>query len=350
MINPDTGMGPHIDIVMSSRVRIARNLKQYFFPHRLNTDQANELAEQVRSAVDHFPEERGNDFQWIKLKELDPLDRLVHVENHMISPALADHPERGRFFVNSKSGCSIMVNEEDHIRIQCMMHGFRMQEAWTLADQLDDWLGRHLSYAFDDSLGYVTACPTNLGTGIRISLMLHLPALTMLGYTNGLIRAAGQLGIAVRGAFGEGSEYLGNLYQVSNQITLGMQELEIIHNMEDIVQQVIHKEDLARQDLLATQRIEVEDRIYRSLGILRHARQMTRKEAMQHLSEIKLGISLELINDCNLEGLHELMTLIQPANIQQHFGEKLMDQERDSRRAALIRKYFAEGGRCHVNE
>lgn len=342
--------GRHQDIVISSRVRIARNLEHYVFPHLMTYEQSLELLHRVAAAVESFPNSGNKEFQLITLNQLNPVERQTYVEDHVISPALLGNPEKGGFFIDDHKSCSIMVNEEDHIRIQCMLKGLQLEDAWEEADRLDDWLGRKLPYAYDESFGYLTACPTNLGTGVRISVMLHLPALTLLGYTNGLIHAAGQLGFAVRGLFGEGSDYMGNLYQISNQITLGMQEREIIGNLEDIVLQVIQKERMARKNLLNKQKIDLEDRVFRSLGLLRFARKLSRKEAMQYLSDLKLGVSLGIVSVCTLEELQDLIELIQPANLQKHYGELLREAERDCRRAEIIRRKLEKGGVSDVNE
>ncbi|MEN1762183.1 protein arginine kinase [Anoxynatronum sibiricum] len=342
--------GPHQDIVISSRVRIARNLESFPFPHLMTPDQSLELVQQVQQAVSAIDPHDHHPFRWIALRDINPVDRQTYVEDHLISPALADNPENGGFFIDSQQRRSMMVNEEDHLRIQCMLKGLQLEEAWKEADQLDDRLGRLLPFAFDETFGYLTACPTNVGTGVRISVMLHLPALTLLGFINGLIHAAGQLGFAVRGVFGEGSEYMGNLYQISNQITLGLQEPEIISNLEDIVLQVIQKERMARKNLLSRQRIDLEDKVHRSLGILTHARRLSRKEAMQYLSDLKLGVSLGMISTCTLDDLHQLIEIIQPANLQKHCGELLREVERDCRRAELVRKILTEGGVSDVHE
>lgn len=342
--------GPYQDIVISSRVRIARNLESFPFPHLMSSDQSAQLVQQMQQAVAVIEPHQRHPFQWIALRSLNPVDRQTYVEDHLISPALADNPEFGGFFIDSQKHRSMMINEEDHLRIQCLLKGLQLEEAWKEADQLDDRLGRVLPFAFDETFGYLTACPTNVGTGVRISVMLHLPALTLLGFINGLIHAAGQLGFAVRGVFGEGSEYMGNLYQISNQITLGLQEAEIIGNLEDIVLQVIQKERMARKNLLARQRIDIEDKIHRSLGILTHARRLSRKEAMQYLSDLKLGVSLGMIHTCTLDDLHLLIELIQPANLQKHCGKLLREVERDCYRADIIRQKLTEGGVSDVHE
>lgn len=343
-------IGPHHDIVISTRVRIARNVEGYYFPHKMDEENALELMKAVDQAVKSFPDHQGEEYTYVRLNELNGLEGQALVEEHVISPALLANAGKSGFFFNPSKGNSIMVNEEDHIRIQNMQQGFQTDIAWNEADQLDNWLGKNLPYAFDETFGYLTACPTNLGTGTRISVMLHLPALTLMGYIEGLIQAAGQLGFAVRGLFGEGTEYMGNLYQVSNQVTLGLEEHEIISRLEDVVIQVIQKERLARRNLLDNKKIDLEDRIFRSLGILSYARRLTGKEAMQYLSDLKLGTSLGLISACTLSELQGLMELIQPAKLQQHCGKQMDETERDRQRAKLIRGKINGGGTQHVHE
>ena len=343
-------IGPHHDIVISTRVRIARNVEGYYFPHKLDEENALELMKAVDQAVKAFPDHQGEAYTYVRLNEINDLERQALVEEHVISPALLANVGKSGFFFNPAKGNSIMVNEEDHIRIQNMQQGFQTDIAWNEADQLDNWLGRNVPYAFDETFGYLTACPTNLGTGTRISVMLHLPALTLMGYIEGLIQAAGQLGFAVRGLFGEGTEYTGNLYQISNQVTLGLEEHEIISRLEDVVIQVIQKERLARRNLLDNKKIDLEDRIFRSLGILSYARRLTGKEAMQYLSDLKLGTSLGLISTCTLSELQGLIELIQPAKLQQHCGKKMNETERDRQRAELIRSKINGGGTQHVHE
>ncbi|RQD67002.1 MAG: protein arginine kinase [Tindallia sp. MSAO_Bac2] len=343
-------LGPHGDIVMSSRVRIARNLEPFVFPHLISDKEAKKISDLVKNVLEKENSQYKQRFQSIKMHDIDAIDRQVYVEDHTISPALASNVNKGELLVHSASGCSVMIHEEDHIRIQCLLKGLQPEEAFMEADALDDWMGKHLSYAFDERLGFLTACPTNTGTGLRASVMLHLPALTMMGYLEGLIRAAGQLGFAVRGVFGEGTAYLGNLYQISNQITLGIKEQEIIANLEDITEQVIHKERMARQSVLKERKLELEDRVYRSLGTLKYARLIQRNEAMQLISDLILGTSLGVINQYPLTCLNELMEQIQPANLQKQSGKALSESERDQKRAELISATLEQGGNDHVDE
>lgn len=224
------------------------------------------------------------------------------------------------------------------MRIQCLFPGFQVQKAWTLASRIDDIFEGKLDYAFDEKRGYLTSCPTNVGTGLRASVMVHLPALVMTQQINRILSAVTQVGLAVRGIYGEGSEALGNLFQVSNQITLGHSEDEIIDNLNNVVQQIIQHERAARQKLMAESRMRIVDRLMRSYGILSHATIIDSKEAAQRLSDVRLGIDLGIIQGVPIHVLNELNVMTQPGFLQQSFGEKLNPEERDIRRAELIRK------------
>jgi len=348
LTNPE--MGSHSDIVMSSRIRIARNLESFVFPHLLNDRDAQAASAQIKKILEKENSRYQNRFQSIRMKETDEVDRQVFVEKHTISPALAHNVEKGELLIDEQSGCSLMIHEEDHIRIQCLLKGMQPKNAFAEANALDDWMGKHLPFAYDERLGFLTACPTNAGTGLRGSAMLHLPALTMMGHLDGLIRAAGQLGFVVRGVFGEGTAYLGNLYQISNQITLGVKEKEIIGNLENITEQVILKERKARIHLLDDRKMELEDRVLRSLGVLKYARIIGRKEAMQLISNLILGSSLDIISGYSLSCLHGLIEQIQPASLQKKAGKKLTETERDQMRAELISAALEQGGNGHVYE
>jgi protein arginine kinase len=231
-----------------------------------------------------------------------------------------------------------MVNEEDHLRIQCLFPGFQLNEALTLANGIDDWIEQKFDYAFDEQRGFLTSCPTNVGTGLRASVMVHLPALMMTQRMNRIAPAINQFGLAVRGIYGEGSEALGNVFQISNQITLGKSEEDIVEDLRGVVMQLIQQEMAARRDLLKLSKIQLEDRVFRSLGILANSRIIQSKEAAKCLSDVRLGIDLGLIEGISRNILNELMVLTQPGFLQHYFKEALTPDERDIRRASLIRE------------
>jgi len=341
--------GPDTDIVISSRVRIARNLKGHPFPMLATNQQSREVLDQLVAVGNSEKLQEIGSFDPIELSELSELERRVLVEKHLISPNLANESRSGALMLSDNESISIMVNEEDHLRIQCLYPGFQIKEAWDLASRIDDVFEEVVDYAFDERRGYLTSCPTNVGTGIRASVMMHLPALVMTQQINRILSAITQVGLAVRGMYGEGSEALGNLFQISNQITLGQSEQEIIENLHSVARQIIDHERAARERMLQQEsRIRLEDRVYRSLGILSHASIMESKEAAQRLSDVRLGVDLGLIEEVSPQIMNELMVLTQPGFLQQTFGEKLNIEQRDIRRAELIRKQlhrkFDHGG------
>ncbi|WP_281883957.1 protein arginine kinase [Paenibacillus sp. YYML68] len=336
------GNGPESDIVISSRVRVARNLRQYPFPMLATNQQSEEVLHKAAELMNNEELSTISQFTLVPLSQLNELQRRVLVEKHLISPALANESRNGAVILSDNESISIMVNEEDHLRIQCLCPGFQIKEAWDLAGQIDDLFEVQLEYAFDEKRGYLTSCPTNVGTGIRASVMLHLPALVVTQQINRILSAITQVGLAVRGLYGEGSEALGNLFQISNQITLGQSEEEIIENLYSVVRQIIEHERAARQKLLQDSRAKLLDRVSRSFGILSYAAIMDSKEAAQRLSDVRLGIDMGFIKKLSPQVLNELMVITQPGFLQQIAGEKLSAEERDIRRAQLIRDKISE--------
>lgn len=330
--------GPEDDIILTSRVRIARNLQDIPFPVLQTDTQSTQVIESTSKALES-PEFKGiGDFELLKCSQMSPLDRSVLVEKHLISRDLADQVNHGAVALTQDEVMSIMVNEEDHIRIQCIMPGLRLEEAWQRASAVDDAFEAHLQYAFHERFGYLTACPTNVGTGIRASVMMHLPGLVISGQINRMLSAVSQVGLTVRGMYGEGSEAAGNIFQVSNQVTLGETEEEIIGNLGSVVNQLIDHERAARRVLFHDNRDALEDRVCRSFGILAYARRMDSKETLQRLSDVRLGIDLGIIKGVSSGILKELMVMTQPAFLQKYYGNELSPGERDIRRAALIRE------------
>jgi protein arginine kinase len=330
--------GPEDDIILTSRIRIARNLHDVPFP-TLQTDvHADEVIHAVKNALNSTAVRRLGDFEFARCRDMSALDRQVLVEKHLISKELAEQVRHGALALGKDEVMSIMVNEEDHLRIQVIMPGLRLHEAWQLANAMDDALEGQLSYAFDDRFGYLTACPTNVGTGIRASVMMHLPGLVISGNISRMLSAVSQVGLTVRGLYGEGSDAVGNIFQVSNQVTLGETEEEIIGNLFSVVHQLIDNERSARRLLLQQNRDALEDRVCRSFGILAHARRMDSKETLQRLSDVRLGIDLGIIKGVSSGILKELMVMTQPAFLQKYYGQELSPGERDIRRAALVRE------------
>ncbi|MCL6454734.1 MAG: protein arginine kinase [Alicyclobacillus sp.] len=332
------GGGPDDDIIVTSRIRIARNLQDIPFPVLQTDSHADEVIHLVQQALSNKSVQQIGRFEFVRCSDLSALDRYMLVEKHLMSRDLAEQVKHGAIALTDDEVMSIMVNEEDHLRIQCIMPGFRLAEAWQQANRVDDALESLLPYAFHERYGYLTACPTNVGTGIRASVMMHLPGLVLTGQIHRMLSAVSQVGLTVRGIYGEGSESVGNLFQVSNQITLGETEEEIIGNLSSIVHQLIEHERAARRALLSQNRGDLEDRVCRSFGILAYARKMDSKETLQRLSDVRLGIDLGIIRGVSASILKELMVVTQPAFLQKYFREELTPGERDIRRAALIRE------------
>jgi protein arginine kinase len=334
------GKGPESDIVISSRIRIARNLKDYPYPMLATNQQSLEVLNKVKNVLENPKLTTISRFTLLPLSEMNELEKRVLVEKHLISPNLANESRNGAVILSENESISIMVNEEDHLRIQCLYPGFQIKEAWDLANRIDDIFETQLDYGFDEKRGYLTSCPTNVGTGIRASVMMHLPALVLTQQINRILSAVTQVGLAVRGIYGEGSEALGNLFQISNQITLGQSEEEIIDNLYSVAKQIIEHERAARQKLLMESKPRIVDRVNRSLGILSYAGIMDSKEAAQRLSDVRLGIDLGIIKNVSANVLNELLVMTQPGFLQKYAGEKLSADERDIRRAQLIRERF----------
>ncbi|UOY91449.1 protein arginine kinase [Ectobacillus sp. JY-23] len=329
--------GPEEDIVLSSRVRLARNLKRYTFPAFLSEDGALKVLNELQGILQDKDAKIGK-LQSIRMDELQPLQRRVLVEKHLISPDLAEAPFAGACLLSENEQISVMINEEDHIRIQCLFPGLQLKEALDLANSVDDLLESNVEYAFDEHLGYLTSCPTNVGTGLRASVMMHLPGLVLTGQMSRIVTAINKLGLVVRGIYGEGSDALGNIFQISNQTTLGKSENDIIEDLRSVVLQIIEQERASRDAIARASGIRLEDKIYRSYGVLANCRLIESAEAASCLSDVRLGIDLGYIKHLSGNILTELMILTQPGILQQYAGFPLRPEERDQRRASLIRE------------
>lgn len=330
--------GPDSDIVLSSRIRLARNIKQVNFPTIFSHDEAKRVIDIIKARMEKSTFDTYGDFSLLQMDDLQPLQKRVLMEKHLISPHLAENASHGACLLTENEEVSIMLNEEDHIRIQCLFPGFQLSEALKVANQIDDWLETEIDYAYDEQVGYLTSCPTNVGTGLRASVMMHLPGLVLTHQMNRIIPAINQLGLVVRGIYGEGSEALGNIFQVSNQITLGKSEEDIAEDLKSVVEQLISQERSAREALAKTSNIQLEDRVFRSYGILSNSRIIESKEAARCLSDVRLGIDMDYIQGISKNILNELMVLTQPGFLQQYAGGPLRPFERDIRRASLIRE------------
>ncbi|KDR94341.1 protein arginine kinase [Peptoclostridium litorale DSM 5388] len=324
------------NVVISSRMRLARNLSNYYFSNKLKAGEAAQVTKEVEDAVMSGNSALKDQFSLHNMKDMDELERVMLIEKHMISRELAK-TEMGAVLIKEDETVSIMLNEEDHIRIQTILPGLNLEKAWDIADKVDDVLEERLHYAFDERFGYLTACPTNVGTGMRASIMMHLPALVEMGYMDGVLKAANQIGLAIRGIYGEGSNSRGNIFQISNQLTLGRNEKELFANITGLAKQLVSKEIEARSFLKKNQGIKLEDKIFRSLGTLQSARVMDSAEAMSLLSNVKLGIEMGYIKDISTREIDLLFIRIQPAHQLKMFNPKTPG-ERDVKRAGFIRE------------
>lgn len=329
-----TQQGPQNEIVLSSRVRLARNIVNTPFPAYLNMEDSKKLINQVEIAAKKNDE---RSYKLLVMDELPNIERQVLLEKHLISPDLTKS-SKGAALISQDELISIMINEEDHIRIQCILPGFQMKNAWDIANREDDMLEQTLDYSYDEKLGYLTCCPTNVGTGMRASAMVHLPALNMIGNIGKILQTVTQIGLTIRGMYGEGTEFQGNLFQISNQITLGLSEEEIVQNINAVTSQIVEKEKEARSILLNNNRTQLEDKVWRAWGVLKNARVMTSQEAMKLLSDVRLGMDMNIIENLSVPLLNEIMIEIQPASIQKYAGEELSPEARDIIRAEIIRK------------
>src|SRR5262245_9425162 len=328
--------GPHNKIVMSSRVRLARNIKGAAFPGWAKKAERIRILESIRPAVEalsqmgeHFSETMDN---------LTLLDKNILVERHLVSREHAAKNAGSGLVLNREETLCVMINEEDHLRMQALRPGLQLKQAWQAIDQVDSKLEKRLSYAFSSDLGYLTACPTNLGTGIRVSAMLHLPGLVLAEQINQIIQAVNKLGLAVRGLYGEGTEALGNVFQVSNQMTLGETEGDIVERLNKVLSQIIEHEENARGVLLEKKPKAVYNHIGRAYGNLANAHIISSKETMNLLSLMRLGVDLGLFTDLDRALVDELFVVTQPNHLQKRYSDKLTAEERDLLRADMLRE------------
>ncbi|MDE2222311.1 MAG: protein arginine kinase [Candidatus Omnitrophica bacterium] len=330
------GTGPSAHIVMSSRVRLARNLEDWTFPGRSGKKELESVLKAFTEAVGRINALKGSTL--FDMTQIDQVDRQLLVERHLMSHEHASNPEGKGLLVTAEEVVSIMVNEEDHLRIQVMRSGLNLSEAWEIINAIDDALSRELQFAFNPACGFLTACPTNTGTAMRGSVMMHLPALVMTKQINKVLAAISKLSFASRGFYGEGTQASGNFYQISNQVSLGHSEQDIIQNINGLIRQVIEQEEQARQALLLQNKPMLEDKVCRSWGLLKNARIISSQEAIELFSMVRLGLDLGLLKHVDHKALNELFIMIQPAHLQKIEGKKLNAFERDTKRAAVIRQ------------
>ena len=337
--------GPHSDVVLSTRVRLARNLQGHAFSPRIQDEERLRILANVQEAA-----RKGSllrDGVSVDVASLPRLSRQVLLERHLVSRELVGEgtpgPHAGAgLIIGPAEQAGVMINEEDHLRLQSLMSGLRLREAYAQVDALDDELGSELPMAFHHEFGYLTSCPTNVGTGLRASILVHLPGLVLTKEIGKVLQGIGQVGLTFRGLYGEGSEVVGNFFQISNQTTLGKPEEDLVDHLHKIVQQVIQYEMQARSVLMREASAVMEDKIWRAYGLLRYARSLSFDEVMNLLSGVRLGVSMKLLSGVSVYTLNKIMIYTQPAHLEQAAGRRLSEAESDLHRAAYVRRTLAD--------
>ena len=339
--------GDHADIVLSTRVRLARNLQGHAFGPRARVNDREAVLKRFRAAKPKCDVLKGGTL--LDLPAVEVRTRRILLERRLLTRDLLGEDEEGpaqgtAVFLSEVDPITVMVNEEDHLRVQTLVSGLRIEEAWRTVDRLDEELGRELPFAYHNEFGFLTSCPTNVGTGLRASVFMHLPGLVLTKEIGKVLQGLSQVGLTFRGLYGEGSEVVGNFFQVSNQTTLGKTEEDLVDHLDKIVRQVIQYELQARQVLLRDARGVTEDKIWRAYGLLRYARALSFEELMNLLSGVRLGLSLKLLPGLRVYTLNKMMIFTQPAHLEQAAGRDLPQAESDAHRAAYVRRILATEG------
>jgi protein arginine kinase len=334
------GCGLKAESVVSSRVRLARNITGFSFAHRAKPEQLEEVLARLREALPGTASLEPDDL--VLMTDLDDLDRQFLVERHLISREHAQTSPARAVAVSRDEMISVMINEEDHLRMQSIQSGFDVDDAWKRVDGLDDEVDARVEYAFSYEWGYLTACPTNTGTGLRASVLVHLPALVTTGQKDKVLNGIGQMGLAVRGFYGEGSEVMGNLFQISNRTALGSTEIDIVQGLQKVVGQVLDFESRAREILLRDARSRIEDKVWRAYGILKYCRKVNLQEVMSLTSAVRLGLCLGMTDNISVAGLNRMVFLSQSAHLQKRAGRRMAAEEREIARADMVRRILAE--------
>lgn len=330
--------GKESDVVISTRVRLARNITGFNFENKCSKEERKEILNKMEEIAPSL----GYGLQLLRLKDMDEVTKISLVEKHIISPDFANsNSENTAILINNEENICIMINEEDHLRMQVFAEGMAIEQLINLAIEIDQKLEKLLPYAYSEKYGYLTACPTNVGTGVRISVMVHLPGLSKTGNLNKVLRIVNNFGMSVRGVYGEGSQSMGDIYQISNNQTLGIAEQEIVKNMKTITEKVVEQERVARK-YLGKNQIRFEDQVYRAFGILQNARILSSNECIELLSDVKLGTDMGVIQELDDTKVKKLFLYTKPANLQKYIGKVMNENERDSKRTEVIRQIIAE--------
>ena len=337
------GSGPQSDIVISSRIRLARNLADFPFIARATESDRAEIERILRGRIEAL--QQSGKFAdtpiYLDISQLEDIDRQFLVERQLISREHAESQGARAVVIDKFERFSVMINEEDHLRIQVMNSGLDLETAWKQVNHLDDLIEERVTYAFNERLGYLTACPTNVGTGVRVSIMLHLPALVITRQIEKVFRSLQKINLAVRGLYGEGSQAQGDFYQVSNQVTLGQSEEELTKKVADVVPVLIDYERQARDFLIRESQETLHDRVSRAYGILRTAQTISSEETMHLLSSLRMGVNLGLIRDVPIPTVNKLFVHTQPAHLQKLTGMELDSSDRNIERAAYLRRHLS---------
>ncbi len=336
------GSGPESDIVISSRIRLARNLADFPFISRSTESDRAEIEKILHGRITEL-QSTGRvspDTLYIKVGDLEEVDRMFLVERQLISREHAESLGARAVVIDHTERFSVMINEEDHLRIQVMQSGLNLDTAWQQINEIDDLIEEQVTYAYSDRLGYLTACPTNVGTGVRVSVMLHLPALVITRQIEKVFKSLQKINLAVRGLYGEGSQATGDFYQISNQVTLGQTEEELTKKVGDVVPMLIDYERQAREFLIRESHETLHDRVSRAFGILRTAQTITSEETMHLLSSVRMGINLGLIGELEIPTVNKLFIHTQPAHLQKMSGMELDTSDRNIERATYLRRHL----------
>ena len=328
------GSGPHADKILSTRLRLARNLRNVPFPGRARPEQLSQVLPSAVAATKKSS--LFSELMVLRSSEMTKADKQFLVERHLISHDFAEDSKVGALIIGNDESNSIMINEEDHLRIQVLCSGLQLGGALKLADKIDEELDCSLEYAFSGELGYLTSCPTNVGTGMRASVLIHFPSLVLTRQISRVLQGITQIGLAVRGFYGEGSEIMGNFFQISNQTTLGLNDKETIMSLERVTNQIMEYETKAMELLLKDAKAQVEDKVWRAYGTLRHCKILTSRELISLISAVRYGISLGLSGLCDIALVNELLILTQPAHIQKLAGREMTSAERNVMRAEIV--------------
>ncbi len=334
-----SGEGEESMVVLSTRVRMARNLQNTIYPSAAEDDIKSNVIGFFESAQGRS--EMLADGKLLKASELDGVDRDFLVERHLMSPTFMHDNASRALYVRRDELLSVMINEEDHFRIQALAPALNLDRALQIATEFENELGQYLEYDYDSDFGFLTACPTNVGTGMRASVLIHLPGLVITKDIDRIIARISKMGVTVRGFYGEGTDVLGNLFQVSNQTTLGITEHQILELIDRVTRSIIKEEVAARERLINEALKQTEDKIWRAFGILKHARMLTSDEVMNLLSAVRLGVAMKIIDFLDISTINEMLLLSQPAHLQKYYRKELSQDERDFVRAELIRKKLA---------